>query len=196
MKTLLLKLVGGAATGLVITVATARANMFTGEFAPANWTFSGLPADLVWDPAPPANPTPVTVTAPHLANSTTTLQLNPLTSLYLVSFRTTFNAMSAPTASLTMNAPGYVGVSLGVFPGDTQPVINNFSLTMGPGDSIAFALTADTTDIGDKKNVPFFTVDEWNVRIVPEPGQWALMGVTLLGAAGYALRRRSAAKTD
>jgi hypothetical protein len=192
MKTAISKLLCCATVVSVLALTPAQAGFMTGEFAPANWNFSGPPAEIEWTPPAPADPSSVTVYAPKLMNSITTLGLNPITGLYVVSFRTTFNSMSAPSASLVMNAPGYSGVSLGVYPGDTQPVINNFSLTMAPGDSISFLMTADTSGIGDKKNVPFFTVDEWNVQSVPEPGQWAMMGVTLLGAVGYAVRRQRA----
>ena len=38
-----------------------------------------------------------------------------------------------------------------------------------------------------------FTAEITEVVPVPEPGQWAMMGVTALGAAGYAARRRAKA---
>ena len=196
MKAIFATVCASAAATLLLTATPAQAGFFTGEFAPANWNFAGPPAEIEWTPAPPADPTSVTVFASKNLNSITTLGLNPISGLYVVSFRTTFNSMSAPSASLKMNAPGYTDESLGIFPGDPQPVVKNFTFTMGPGDSIAFALTADTSGIGDKKNVPFFTVDEWDVQIVPEPGQWAMMGVTVLGAAGYALRRHRARTTQ
>ena len=195
MNTILPKPLGGLLLASALAVSTAHAGFFMGEFAPSHWTFSGPPSDIVWDPAPPAAPSSVTVYAPKLENSISTLQLNPVSGLYTVSFRTTFNAMSAPTASLMMNAPGYIGENLGTYPGDTMPTVKNFTFTMGPGDTIDFLMTADTTAIGDKKNVPFFTVDNWEVQAVPEPGQWAMMGLTAIGVVSYAIRHRRAQPT-
>jgi hypothetical protein len=166
----------------MLSAATTRAGFFTGEFAPANWTFSGTAGDIIWDP--PANPSSVSVYSPLGGNSITTLALNPISGSYVVSFRATFNAMTSPSAELKMNAPGYVDEIIGLYPGGPQTVVKTYTLTMGPTDSILFALTADNTGIGDKKNVAFFTIDSWDVQVIPEAST-VVAAMGLLALCGF-----------
>lgn len=187
-KSNFVRLAGAAvAVGLAMTALTARAGLFTGPFAPANWNFSGdTGAELIWSPTI-ANPDCARVyAAPGLNGTITTFALVPTLGSYQVTFTTTFNAMSATAASLTMNAPGYAGVSLGSYPGGPQTEINTFTVTLGPTDTISFAMTADSPS--DKKNVPFFTVDGWDVQVIPEAST-CIAALGLLSLCGVQIWR-------
>jgi len=120
-----------------------------------------------------------------------------------------FGTYNMKTASLV--PPGWDNYAV-LFAGDfnaTQPLLNalianddlapvgigeaGFAYDLNPGTSYYFVTTGfENTDMGTYR----LTIDgPGNISVVPEPGQLAMMGLTLLGAGGYAVRRFRATQT-
>lgn len=185
-KPSLLQSAGAAVAGLLLATTACQAGLFVGDFAPANWVFTpggpggdGSFSYAVWTPLPPDPAGSVAVYAAHQFAGTTTLSLTlpNTTPGYVVNFRSSFFNPTGgnDTQALLMNAPGYPAVSLGSYPTPDSPpgpVINNFSVTLHAGETIEFAMFSDTTNLGDKKNVPYFLIDQWSVSPIPEASTW------------------------
>ena len=80
------------------------------------------------------------------------------------------------------------------FPPNVQPIdgLVGFSYDLNPGTPYYFASTGyENTDFGQYR----LTIrGPGDITLVPEPGQVAMMVLTLLGATGYAVRRYRSSK--
>lgn len=168
-------------------VATIEGNDCAGEFG---GSFPECKVPALYDP----NETPIIIKFDY--NNTTGL------------FTTTINSDLFPTISGTEFAFDFTGEGgTGTWtytPGVDDPVINFFVAKGGPNFNLFSNLgdpNSDTwsTPINPANDLPFglshlsFYDSDGGEIPVPEPGSLALLGVGLIGIAGLARRRKSAA---
>ena len=164
---------------------SGRAAVFSGEFAPSNWTLTAESSDqLIWTPNISA-PLSATLYAPDRTGlSTTELTLAPLSGNYRVWFRTTFNAMSADSASAGLSYGNLNGSPQVVSLGDknSSPDVQYHTFILNAGEQVNFLLSSDFPS-PDKSNLPWLMIDEFEVMAIPEASTW-FAGLGLLAMCG------------
>lgn len=178
--------------------------------AATTFTYTGLP--FAAGPTPPT--APFTTTDHIVATFVVTTALTPnqgftvnnLTAppAYLQNFRISV-VDSGGTPKLTWTPADLVSGTLAIQRtggavtwAQLSPV--NISMFGGPTQIFIDSLHGMSGDnaydgILGGKNARSFVVGTWTEVAVPEPSQWAMMGLTLVGATGYAVRRYRLART-
>lgn len=175
----------GSMAVCAMLATTGRAAVFSGEFAPSNWTLTAESSDqLIWAPTI-STALSATLYAPNRAGvSSTELTLAPISGNYRVWFRTTFNAMSADPASAALSY-GDLNNPTQVALGDNsalQPVVNNHTFILSAGEQVKFLLDS-TFPSPDKDNLPWLMIDQFEVMAIPEASTW-FAGLGLLAMCG------------
>jgi hypothetical protein len=122
-----------------------------------------------------------------------------------LSFFGTVSAPSTNTSPVYLLSDSYnVGTPLSV---DDSPFLNNFPLTLSPGQSVSDVLFSvgvplasgagtylGSFTVGGSSNgisEDFFVTDSFQVQVTPEPSTLAMWATSLLGVAAAARRRRA-----
>jgi hypothetical protein len=183
---------GGALTaGCNTTTATGSLNATCtgGGFTDISLTASGPP--LL--PAPDLSATTLTVTTgPLLATTTLTVDIassgfsfpgGPVSALLTVN-----NLVGAGTGPFVLSAITPVGTETFTFTGSGSDTVGPVNLGAFTNDSASFVLTFGASALPQSVDA---TIEIVGVSAVPEPGSLAVLGVGLLGLAGFTqLRRR------